>query len=32
MKFELVLNLHTAQQMGLTIPVSVLFQADRVIQ
>jgi putative ABC transport system substrate-binding protein len=32
MKFELVLNRHTAQQMGLTIPPAVLYQADRVIQ
>ena len=32
MKFELVINVHTAQQMGLTIPSSVLYQADRVIQ
>jgi putative ABC transport system substrate-binding protein len=31
MKFELVLNRHTAQQMGLTIPPAVLYQADRVI-
>jgi putative ABC transport system substrate-binding protein len=32
MKFEFIINLNAAKQVGLTIPVNVLERADKVIR
>jgi putative ABC transport system substrate-binding protein len=32
MKFELIINLKAAKQVGLTIPQSIVYRADKVIK